>query len=230
MAFRILVAEPDSATVGVIEPALAAAGHRVISVTSFDQATRQLAIDFPDLLITAVRLGAFNGLHLVFRFRKDHPEQPAIAVGASADFSSDMPRYNVRFVNTPINRDALVTVASEVLTDRVPRDRRSARQWPRRRAELPAITFSGAARVVEMSYGGVRLELPVAPLDAGAPLDINLPSIGMSMSVILRWSKPSGEGEAWWCGAEVALSAEEKKRWRRLVDTLKSPGPRGVVS
>src|SRR6185436_7915411 len=101
MAFRILLAEPDSATVDVIEQALVAAGHQVTAVSTFDQATRQLAIDYPDLLITAVRLGAFNGLHLVFRFRKDHPDQPAIAVGSLADFSSDMARYNVRFLETP---------------------------------------------------------------------------------------------------------------------------------
>jgi hypothetical protein len=75
MSFRILIVDPNSAAItSGIESALVEAGHRVASVCTFEQASLQLSLDCPDLLVTAVRLGAFNGMHLLFRFRAACPE------------------------------------------------------------------------------------------------------------------------------------------------------------
>ena len=50
---------------------LEAAGYRVRSARSFDEAKTLLAAECPDLLITDLRLGQYNGLHLVLRTRND---------------------------------------------------------------------------------------------------------------------------------------------------------------
>ena len=60
---------------------------------------------------------------------------------------------------------------------RIPHDPTSARRWPRKRAELPATVLSGSARVVELSYGGVRLELPRPPGPGRTPIEIKLPDL-----------------------------------------------------
>ena len=52
---------------------LEAAGYRVRSARSFDEAKTLLAAECPDLLITDLRLGQYNGLHLVLRTRSDLP-------------------------------------------------------------------------------------------------------------------------------------------------------------
>src|SRR5258705_4043885 len=50
--------------------ALSGAGYVVTRATSFDEARRQLVRVKPDVLITAVRLDGYNGLHLVIRSRE----------------------------------------------------------------------------------------------------------------------------------------------------------------
>ena len=92
MSFRILLVDSDPTTVAITESALVEAGHRVAWVSTFEEATRQLSLDYPDLLVTSVRLGAFNGMHLIFRFRAEHPDVPAIVIDALADLTPDMRR------------------------------------------------------------------------------------------------------------------------------------------
>ena len=221
MSFRILLADSDSATLAGAESALVEAGYGVASVGTFEEATQQLSLAYPDMLVTAVRLGAFNGLHLMFRCRAEHSDLPVIVVGASRDFTPDMLRYATRFVTTPIDRAGFVGLVSELLAGRTPHDHHSARRWPRERALLPAIIHRSAARVVELSYGGLRLEMPAAPGDVRAPIAIGLPSLGLSVNVIVRWSKPVGDIGAWWCGAEIKLAGSGTTgQWRYLVDSL----------
>ena len=83
MPYRVLLvdADLDSGT----ECALRSAGHLVTRAFGFEDAKRQLQFEPPDLLMTDVRLGAYNGLHLVIRAHAEHPEMPAIVVDADHD-------------------------------------------------------------------------------------------------------------------------------------------------
>ena len=221
MSFRILVVDPDPTTVVVTESALVEAGYRVAWVGTFEEATQQLALDYPDLLVTAVRLGAFNGMHLLFRFRAEHPDVPAIVIDALADLTPDMRRHPTRFLTPPIDRASFVALVSELLAARTPRDPNSLRRWPRKRTELPATIHQNVARVVELSYGGLRLEMAAAPDDVLSPIEIELPSLGLSVKAVPRWLMPGQEGGSWWCGAEIALTGSDAaKQWHYLVDSL----------
>ena len=64
---------------------LEAAGYRVRSARSFDEAKTLLAAECPDLLITDLRLGQYNGLHLVLRTRNTYPEMAALVTSRVAD-------------------------------------------------------------------------------------------------------------------------------------------------
>ena len=187
---------------------LVEAGHRVAWVSTFEEATLQLSLDCPDLLVTAVRLGAFNGMHLLFRFRAEYPDVPVILIGAAADLTPDMRRHATRFLSPPIDRDSFVGLVSELLAGRTPHDPNSLRRWPRKRTELPATIHQHVARVVELSYGGLRLEMSAAPDDARSNRD-RASVARVNVRAVPRWSRPVEDGGSWWCGAEIALVGAE---------------------
>lgn len=77
---RVLLVDDDLATVRMMTGWLTLAGHQVTPCTSFESARGALAAETPDLLVTDVRLGAFNGLQLVVLAKMDHPEMRAMVV------------------------------------------------------------------------------------------------------------------------------------------------------
>jgi DNA-binding response OmpR family regulator len=221
MSFRILLVETDRAAATVADHVLTNAGYRVAWVDSFADAIRQTSADCPDLMVTALRLGPFNGLHLVLRCRASDAEMPAIIVSDPCDLSPDIARYGAHSLPKPIDPTAILNLVSTLLAGRIPHDPTSSRRWPRKRAELPATVLSGAARVVELSYGGVRLEMPRPPGPGRTPLEIKLPTFGVSVQAVACWSQLAEEGGAWRCGAEVAaIDSDATRTWRWIVDSL----------
>src|SRR4051795_12150 len=167
MSYRILLVDPCAATTAAAEHALVGAGYRAAAVTTFDQAVRQVALDRPDVLISAIRLAAFNGLHLLIRIRAEHGDLPVIVTGHMSDFTTDAARFGARFVRTPIEGEQLLQHVGELLDGRPPLDPKGVRCWPRRPAVLPATVGNASAHVVELSYGGIRLKMDAAA--AGEP-------------------------------------------------------------
>ena len=221
MSFRILLVETDRAAASVADSALTNAGHRVAWVDSFADAIRQTTVDCPDLMITALRLGPFNGLHLVLRCRASDPDMPAIIVSDPRDLTDDISRYGARSLPKPIEPNTLLSLVSEMLAGRIPHDPTSSRRWPRKRAELPATVLAGSARVVELSYGGVCLELARPPGPGRTPIEIKLPTFGVSVQAVACWSQIAEEGGSWRCGAEVApVDSDATRTWRWIVDSL----------
>jgi hypothetical protein len=95
------------------------------------------------------------------------------------------------------------------------------RRWPRKPAGLPATVSQASARVVDLSYGGLRLELAGSPADFTEPVDVALPTLGLSIKAVLRWAKPIEAEGTWWCGAEVAPGdSEAQQTLRGVVDSL----------
>lgn len=65
--------------------ALQSMGLTFAMADDFHEAKRILATQPPDLLITHVRLGAYNGLQLVLRGKATNPRMAAIVVSDMAD-------------------------------------------------------------------------------------------------------------------------------------------------
>lgn len=61
---RVLVVDDDASLLDAIEAAFREAGEEVVASRSFEEARRILREQSFDVLITDVRLGAFNGLQL----------------------------------------------------------------------------------------------------------------------------------------------------------------------
>jgi len=221
MSYRILVVNPHPADAAVTERTLVAAGYRSAHVGTFDEALHQIAIDCPDLLVTALRLGAFNGLHLALRCRFVRDDMPVIVVSSMQDATPDIARVGAHFLSAPIDQARFLAVLVELLAGRPASDPAGARCWPRKHAALHATVQQSSARVVELSYGGLRLELDRRPTPARTPIEIELPTLGVSIKAVPRWSRLTDEGIAWWCGVEVApASWDAARRWRRIVDSV----------
>ena len=78
---RALVVAPTPAVAERLVTCLQERGFRTSLVTDFRAARQELDVHPPALLVTEIRLGAFNGLHLTLRARARFPEMPAIVVG-----------------------------------------------------------------------------------------------------------------------------------------------------
>jgi DNA-binding response OmpR family regulator len=225
LPYRILLVEPDSRWSAATERLLSEAGYLTVPVRTFDDATRQLTLDSPDLLVTAVRLGAFNGLHLVLRGRGDYPCLPMIVTGEEQDplLADEVARYGARFIPKSLEPERFLRLVAELLSARYSQGLFHERRWPRRPAGLPVTVSRAPARVVDLSYGGLRLELEGSLAELKGPIELDFPTLGLSFQALPRWTKPVEAEGRWWCGAEVAPEEEDsqaRQTWREVVDSL----------
>ena len=96
---------------------LEAAGTRARSARSFDEAKTLLAAECPDLLITDLRLGQYNGLHLVLRTRNTYPEMAALVTSRVADpvLEAEAVRQHAQFVLSPLTETQLLEAVASSL-------------------------------------------------------------------------------------------------------------------
>jgi DNA-binding NtrC family response regulator len=77
---QVLIVDDDEAVLGMFTGVLRNAGHQVTSFSRFEAAKAYLSTGKPDVLISDVRLGAFNGLQLVVYAKLEHPDMIAIVL------------------------------------------------------------------------------------------------------------------------------------------------------
>jgi DNA-binding NtrC family response regulator len=113
----VLVVEPDPSDLSSTVVLLQSAGYRVATASAFEEAKLLLASESPDLLITGVRLGPYNGLHLVLRSRADHPEMAAIVTSSVSDpvLEAEAHRQNAGFLLTPVSNGELLAAITAKL-------------------------------------------------------------------------------------------------------------------
>jgi two-component system nitrogen regulation response regulator GlnG len=85
MSYRILLVETDAVVAVRLTAALQQAGFGVLHVDGFEDALSRVRQAPVALLITAVRLGPYNGLHLILRARGQQPRLPAIITTPTHD-------------------------------------------------------------------------------------------------------------------------------------------------
>jgi DNA-binding NtrC family response regulator len=100
----VLVVDSDPSDLSNTARLLKDAGYRVATATAFDEAKQVLASESPDLLITELRLGPYNGLHLILRSRTDHPAMAAIVVSRYPDpvLEAEAHRQNAGYLLSPV--------------------------------------------------------------------------------------------------------------------------------
>lgn len=113
---RVLVVEDDRTTLSGWVELLGLAGYHVTGVSSYEQALDELA-QMPDLLITDVRLGVYNGLQLIMRGRMMNPELRAIVVTGYADqvVFREAVHLHAEHVEKPVDFDRLMLLVEKAI-------------------------------------------------------------------------------------------------------------------
>ncbi len=122
MPSSILVVDDDQAALAGLVELLKTAGYEATGCRQFEQAVKTLASTQPDLLIVDVRLGEFNGLHLIVRSRQSHPRMASIVISAHADPIIEREAANAgasAFLLKPLNLGQFLTTVASVLGKRL---------------------------------------------------------------------------------------------------------------
>ena len=220
MAATILVVDDDPTTrVGLAE-LLQQSGYETTAVPSFEQAARLIRKTPPDLLIADVRLGPFNGLQLII---SSPTPLPAIIITGFADpvLESDARRRGADYVLKPVDAKALLELVEAKLAGVRP-NFTATRRWNRKAVMggLPAQIEDEPARIVDVSYGGVRFEIAGEPeRTPPSSFQMTFPTAQLSVRATLVW-KHLVEGQTWLCGAALSTDSTESSEWFGLVDAL----------
>jgi DNA-binding NtrC family response regulator len=115
-AVQILVVDNDVTAAASQVGWLRTAGYDASAAVGFQAASRRLEERPPHLLITPLRLGAFNGVHLVFRGRAQKPEVLALIIGDRVDEGREEAQQSgASFACKPQTRDQLLDLVRDVL-------------------------------------------------------------------------------------------------------------------
>jgi DNA-binding response OmpR family regulator len=217
MPAKVLIVDDDKTTREGLAEFLEGSGYETLAVGTFEEASRILRTTPPDLLIADVRLGPFNGLQLVISSPKPIP---AIIITGFADpvLEADARRRGADYVLKPVSPSRLLDLVNHKLSASRP-GFGIPRRWERKLVigGLPASVEDEPARIVDVSYGGVRFEIR-RTLEVGLPASfkLTLPSAQLSMPATLVWKNLIGD-QTWMCGASLAHDTPE---WHGLVDAI----------
>jgi FixJ family two-component response regulator len=219
MASKILIVEDDNTNRTGLVQLLRGAGYDAIAAATFEQGRQLLTTENPDLLITDVRLESFNGLQLIIT--RLH-SVPTIVITGFADriLETEAKHLGADYLVKPFSPSALLTLIAEKLKPKV---FEVERRWTRKRVTegLFAQLETARARVVDVSYGGLRLELQDDAPDTLPPaFDVTLPTRDVAVHVELVWQSKTHEGTRV-CGAVLShLNSVTAQAWHGLVDTV----------
>lgn len=113
----ILIVEDDRELLGWMVELLGHAGYRVTGAATFEAGKRALTAAPPDLLITDVRLGAFNGLQLAFRARAANAGLPIIVMTGYTDpaLRAEAEQLPAVHLEKPFDSTAILRLVSTLL-------------------------------------------------------------------------------------------------------------------
>jgi len=216
MATILIVDDHRVTRLGLAEM-LTHAGYTVVTAGTFPEARRILRESPPDVLIADVRLGSFNGLQLVI----SGPNRvPAIVITGYDDavLEAEARRSGAEYLVKPFDPDLLLNIIRQKL-GQSPTAAAVPRRWRRKDViGLTAQVGDQPAKIVDVSYGGVRFEIRSSEA-AKLPetFQLRLPNL-MSLQADLVWKSVLNE-DIWLCGAAVWPEEASARQWFGLVDT-----------
>jgi DNA-binding response OmpR family regulator len=209
----------DEYLAATLVESVARAGYRPRVAQTFVAACADLDAAAPDLLITQVRLAAYNGLHLAIRARRRGARFPVILVGeADPVLKAEADRLDVSYVNLPLDEEGLIAMVcgSDVRT-------RPARRSPRKPVpKFEALADNVRARVVDISYDGLCLEVSESePFQIPKFFMLRIPHLNLSWQAQRIWTRDAPGSPCVWCGATLlSVNPAETTSWRAIVDAL----------
>ena len=217
MASTILVVDDDPATRQGLTRLLESAGYSPIAVGDVPTALQILTERTVDLLITDIRLHAYNGLHLIAMAPRPIP---AIVVTGFDDRSieADARRLGADYLVKPVTWASL----RELIARKLPRGAEHAatfpqtRRDPRRTLKSPVSVQVGpyAGRLLDASAHGARLEVHSAHLPSALTLRFHADA---EVPLDVVWQRRTGDTT---CVCGAAISDATNAQWQLLIESL----------
>jgi DNA-binding response OmpR family regulator len=115
MPLRVLVVDDQHEVMRTLVQFLRRDGYDAAGETEFGQARRLIDETPPDVLVTDVRLGAYNGLQLVLHMRMARPQAPIVVLSAWDDamLRREAARLGAQYRTKPISREELRAAVEE---------------------------------------------------------------------------------------------------------------------
>ena len=133
-----LVVEPEDADRAFLVSTLTSAGLRVSAADSFATARARLLRQPPTLLMTEIRLGFHNGLHLAHLARWKRPQMLLVVTSSYRDpvLIRDAAALGASFVPKPMTAEALIGMLCHAYDERRTLDQANVKRsqslrWPR---------------------------------------------------------------------------------------------------
>lgn len=197
---------------------LAADGYDVELAASFPIARSSIDARKPDLLVSDVKLEAYNGLHLAIWTRgRQLPTQTVLIGDPDLVLQKEAERERAVYLTPPLDEQVFLSLVSDVL------EAHRSRRSPRKRVALDAVVDGVLASVVDLSYEGVCIALPDADAVALPQyFTLQVPTYDVACRVQRVWTgRPVSTRHMLLCGASLpATDGEAASMWRRLVDTV----------
>jgi len=114
---RIFVVDDDQQVLKYLTEMLQEAGYDTVACDRYQDAKALLSTTRPDLLLTDIRLGAYNGLQLGIYARDRHPGLPVIVLTGYEDptLRDEAKHAGALFLMKPITRVVLLAAISKAL-------------------------------------------------------------------------------------------------------------------
>ena len=219
---RVLLVDDDVATRTAVAKLLVRAGFDPVAVGTYHEAMSRLRNERIDVIVADVRLGEFNGLQLI---AMSPAPIPAIIVTGFADpvIEADAKRLGAQYLLKPVQFSTLVSALERALTEPARQIVGPTRRWPRKTVSgtMSAHVAELPARILDISYGGLRFEIEHARAAALPPsFSITVPASHVSVHVDLVW-KNRTDAARWLVGAAVSeADSAAVQAWHGLVDAV----------
>lgn len=106
----LLIVDDDVALLQVLSRFLSESGYDVLSCATFEEAKKEIAAFRPEIVVTDVRLGAFNGLQLAMLARDVKPDVRLVVFSGFDDpvLKEEARRLGATYLVKPVSGQQLL--------------------------------------------------------------------------------------------------------------------------
>lgn len=216
---HILVVDDDPARRHDIVSLLKRRDYSVDSSPTVEEAYVRITEQPIALVVAGIRVGSMNGLQFIVGCRGRRPDIAGVVVAGQPQDVAEMDawRHGVTVVCRPLHPEHFLMVIAEKLASV-----RQRQRWPRKKVTsyVPMHVASVPARLLDVSYGGLRFQLEGESYELRSPIRIEIPASQLSMDAELVWSARAVDGATCLCGVMLSDERHADHAWRAFVDRV----------
>lgn len=215
--YHILVADEDDESLTRFVKLFRRRDHVVAGAPTVEEAHWWLATWPVDLIVASARFGSSTGAQLILGARAVQPEVTGLIVGPPSELpdAAEARRHRLHLLADGAKAADVLAAAESCLGAMTRRQR-----WPRKAIgnPVPVRIGTAAGKLMDVSYGGLKFELPDEPCVLRSPVEIDVPRADLRLQAEIVWSRRA-EGATCVFGAAVTAHAPATE-WRAFVDRL----------